>query len=301
MVTPDIVSIGSSVVDVLLKSRSFQPTNIDGELLLCEIYGGKANVEEALLCSGGAGSNTAVSFARQGFVPGIISEVGVDICAQIVIDELSREKVHTDYLIEEPEEKTGISAILIASDGSRSAMTYRGAAHMLSSKDLPFDFLQTVPNIHLSSIGNADVIREVFLFCTTHGIKLSWNPSKAEIEEIVFRSGRIFEKACTVLSMNELEYQAVAQKSDVLKQMATVVVITKGKNGGEVWHDGGVQSYQAQTVTAVDETGAGDAFASGFFGTYIKTQSIEKALEFGVKNATSVVGYLGAKKGLLTV
>lgn len=297
----DIVSIGSAVLDVLLKSVHFTAHSVDGELMLCEIYGGKVEVEEASLTSGGAGTNTAVSFRRQGLQSAVIAEVGRDVPAQIIIDELEHEGVDTSFLIEEHEEKTAMSGILVAANGARSVLTYRGASKMLTPKDIPFDRLASISHIHLSSIGNPDLIRELFLFCKKHAIQLSWNPSGSELEEIVLRSGRSFPHVCSVVFMNELEYEVVEKHFDTVLSMSETVVVTRGKEGGEVWDKGKKMTYQAQPVQAISELGAGDAFAAGFVGARIRGELLEGAIEFAKRNAASVVQHLGSKPGLLRV
>ncbi len=298
--TYDIVSIGSAVLDVLLRSSQFTQHQVGGEVMLCEISGGKVDVEEAALGSGGAGTNTAVGFARQGLQSAVVAEIGKDVPAQIIIDELTREHVSIDLLVEEPEERTGMSAVMVASDGSRSAMTFRGAAKMLSHKDVPFEVLQSVPFIHLSSIGNVDLIRELFLFCKQNNIKLSWNPSSNELKEVVFQATETFHQACNVIIMNEIEYEAVSSKHHLLEKLSKIVIVTRGREGGEVWVDGNRQTYTAHTTQAVSELGAGDAFASGFVGALVKNLPIDVAISWGVQNAASVVSQLGAKKGLLS-
>ena len=50
----------------------------------------------------------------------------------------------------------------------------------------------------------------------------------------------------------------------------------------------------------VDSTGAGDAFGSGFVAGLMLGKPIEEAVEWGKKQAASVVEHIGAKKGLLT-
>ena len=50
----------------------------------------------------------------------------------------------------------------------------------------------------------------------------------------------------------------------------------------------------------VDRTGAGDAFGSGFVAGLIQASRIEYAIRLGSANATSVVEYVGAKKGIVT-
>ena len=52
-------------------------------------------------------------------------------------------------------------------------------------------------------------------------------------------------------------------------------------------------------MKTVDATGAGDAFASGFLGLYLKGASIEKSLKMGIRNSANVVRFVGTTKGLL--
>ncbi len=296
----DVISIGSAVVDVILKSSQFRPHTLDGELMLCEVYGGKADVEEAILTSGGAGTNTAVAFARQGLKSGVIAEVGQDILAQIVFDEIEKEHVNTDFFVEEVDEKTGVSAVLVASDGSRSALTFRGAAKMLNPSDIPFERIKNIPWIHLSSIGNTELIRQIFLFCRENSIKLSWNPSKAEVTDIVKNTVGDFSQCCQVVFLNEIEYAAIEEKSNFLKDLSSILVITRGKKGGEVYTQGKKIEYSGMEVPVVCELGAGDAFASGFVGALIKNKPIETAIEWGLQNGAGVVQHMSAKKGLLS-
>lgn len=296
----DIVTIGSAVLDVLLRSSQFSSHQVAGELMLCEISGGKVDVEEAMLCSGGAGTNTAVSFARQGFHTGIVAEIGIDAPAQLIIDELQREQVDTSLIIEEAEEQTGMSAILVASDGSRSAMTFRGAAKQLSHKDIPFTVLEQVSAIHLSSIGNADLVREIALFSKEKGIHLSWNPSAAELKDVVLQSSESLHQSIQVVCVNDLEYEEIQDHQGSLSKIASTIIVTKGRDGGEVLANGSKHPYLAKPVIAVSELGAGDAFISGFVGATLLKQSIEEAILRGTQNAASVVQHLGAKKGLLS-
>jgi len=294
-----VITIGSAVLDVLFKSKQFTVAPVDHQLMLCEIYGGKMDVEDAVIASGGAGTNTAVSFERQGLHAAAISEIGVDVAAQIIWDDLDREGVDTSFLIEEKAERTGISALLVAADGSRSAMTYRGAAHMLSRSDIPFDRLQT-EWIHVSSIGNPSLIVELAAYCAGHHIHLSWNPSKAEAEELFLRTKLPAGRFADVLFLNDIEWAAVEQKASMIHSMVQTLVITKGKQGGVVYQGDQEYPYEATTgVSVVDETGAGDAFASGFVGTLIRGGSLHDAIGFGIENATGVIAHMGAKEGLL--
>ncbi len=296
----DIVTIGSAVLDVHLKSSSFTVAPIRNQLMVCEIYGGKMDIDDANISSGGAATNTAVSFARQGFVVGCIAEVGVDIAAQVVWDDLHRDGVHTRLLIQEEHERTGISALLVAEDGSRSAMTYRGAARQLHVADVPFAKIEAVRAIHLSSVGDVELIRKVSQFCQERKIFLSWNPSKTEAEEL-FLKQHLDPHFCDVLFLNDLEFEAVKRSEAGVLAAAKIVVVTRGPKGGEVYAEGRKIPYEAKPVKVVCATGAGDAFASGFVGAHLRGEPLEKCIDFAIESASSVVGYMGAKQGLLTV
>jgi sugar/nucleoside kinase (ribokinase family) len=57
----------------------------------------------------------------------------------------------------------------------------------------------------------------------------------------------------------------------------------------------------AKIKHVVDTTGAGDAFASGMVSGVLYGKSYEQAVDWGIKNATGVLKYIGAKKGLLSL
>lgn len=296
----DIVTIGSAVLDLHVKSDIFTVAPVRHQLMVCEIYGGKTDVEDARLSSGGAATNTAVSFARQGFVVGCVAEVGRDVAAQVIWDDLHRDGVHTRLLVEKEDKRTGISAILVAEDGSRSVMTYRGAAHDLEIADVPFEKIQDVRAIHLSSVGSTELIRKVSEFCHQRNIFLSWNPSKAEAEEL-FLKQKMTPNFCNMLFLNDLEWDAVKKMEHAVLQSAEVFVVTRGDKGGEVYTRGEKQVFQAKATKAVCATGAGDAFASGMVGAHLRGESLSSAIQFGIDNSASVVGYIGAKEGLLRI
>ena len=83
--------------------------------------------------------------------------------------------------------------------------------------------------------------------------------------------------------------------------MKGIVVMTKGPQGVAV-SDGKMiwQAGSFKEKKMVDRTGAGDAFGSGFVAGLIQASRIEYAIRLGSANATSVVEYVGAKKGIVT-
>ncbi len=116
-------------------------------------------------------------------------------------------------------------------------------------------------------------------------------------------------QATTLLVLNEKEAHTllgIKRKSpkklcNMLRNLGPeMVIITRGKKGA-VGSDG-KNHYEIipPKVRAVNTTGAGDAFASGFLGGFMNDQPFGKAMEIAQANASSVICKIGAKQGLLT-
>ena len=75
--------------------------------------------------------------------------------------------------------------------------------------------------------------------------------------------------------------------------------MTKGSKGVIV--SDGKFLYGAKIIRskAVDRTGAGDAFGSGFVSEFYRSGNIEKAIQLATANAASCLNQWGAKNGLL--
>src|SRR3989339_913936 len=84
----DVVTIGSAVLDVFLKSSQFHLVSTNGNLSLCEAFNEKIDVDDAVISSGGGGTNTAVGLSRLGLKTACISEVGNDFAAKVIEQDL---------------------------------------------------------------------------------------------------------------------------------------------------------------------------------------------------------------------
>jgi ribokinase len=91
--------------------------------------------------------------------------------------------------------------------------------------------------------------------------------------------------------------------SDLIRRLHALgpryVVITDGKNGS--FGSNGIHSYFLPIfpMPAIETTGAGDAFATGFLASLFHGNTLPEALRWGAANAGSVVGKIGPQDGLL--
>ncbi|EKD80716.1 MAG: PfkB family kinase [uncultured bacterium] len=308
----DVVTVGAATLDIFMKSDKFRVVSskeIPGGIAMCEVYGGKMEVEEVTIGSGGGATNCAVSFAKKELKTAVVAEMGNDPQSLIIHRDLEEVGVDTRFLVQEPGETTAVSVILIAEDGGRSIMVHRGASAMLTKHDVPLDDLKT-RWIHISSLGgNWELLNTILTWAKNNKIRVSLNPGSKEIEQR--------DKFISLLPMAEILFvnrdeakllwgidysEETLWKSTQALPGAYVTVITDGGRGGKVAENGKVYFYTGEKVKkVVDTTGAGDAFASGMIAGVLYGKTYEQAVKWGVKNATAVLQHVGAKQGLLTL
>lgn len=295
----DTISVGSATLDLFLKSSQFEVRKNDEDTPdLCLSYGSKIDVDDFAMQSGGGGTNTAVGFSRLGLRAAVIAEIGKDMAAQSILLELAKEKVDTSLIIQEADERTAISALLVSSEGGRSAVTARGAASMLTLSDVDLEKLHA-HWMHLSSIGNNRLLKALASHCKKQRIRFSWNPGGAELSSIVDGELHLHEVYPTVFCVNKEEAQRIIDAGYEIETAGETVIITDGKNGGRYFENKEWHTYKPLPVKPVQETGAGDAFICGVAAAYIYDRRTAEAIEWGKKNAASVVKQMGAKTGLL--
>ena len=79
-----------------------------------------------------------------------------------------------------------------------------------------------------------------------------------------------------------------------------VTILTDGANGVWAASDGKIiRAGMYEDVPSIDRTGAGDAFGSGFVSQWAQGADIKESILFASANSTSVIQYMGAKKGIL--
>lgn len=300
---PTILSIGSAISDLFIYSNQFSLQKSDQGTWLCQDYGEKIEVDKWRLISGGGGTNTAVGFARLNFAASLVSEVGRDAMADMIMSDLMAERVDMRYLIREKREETGGAVALIGPDGGRTILVHRGAAAQIDPSDLPLNWVKQADWIHISSLaGRVDTIKAIFAARNADEPNLSWTPGSAELTAIA--NGQILPQDinCRILVLNDTEWQEVVKQQAELLSKIPIIVVTAGREGGQVFFQGQLDhTYQIEQVEVVEETGAGDAFVVGFVAGYIKKKSLKECSEFGKLNSASVVRYIGAKQGLLTL
>jgi len=301
-----ILSIGAAVQDVYLQGKIFTPCKEHKEFVEEFQLGSKNDIDGVVFSTGGGATNAAVTFARQGLHSMYMGKLGNDLPGRTVIDDLHKDGVDTSLVSYLKEVCTGYSCLLLAPNGERTILTFRGASahidiHQSDFHDIDCDW------IFLTSMaGNFEALKVIFDYAENHNIKIAMNPGKDELlkpEKLKSLLPRL-----TILSLNK-EEMSLLYKADNIKDLVLranqdvhYVIVTDGQNGAvaaDRWHI--VSAGMYKDVKVIDRTGAGDAFSSGFTAMIAAGESLEDAIIFGSANSTSVVQSIGAKSGILDI
>ena len=254
--------------------------------------------------TGGGATNAAVTFARQGLRSSFMGTVGHDPAGQAVLTDLDKEGVDTSHVSFSEKFNTGYSVLLLAPNGERTILTYRGASTHYDASN--FDLKDSDADwIYVSSMaGSMDVLDKIFHQARRLNIKICFNPGKGELDQPDQLRGLLQD--VDILLVNKEEAQQIVSGDNLsdmvrkLQRIVPTVIISDGSNG-VVASDGKtiVEAGIYAEVNVVDRTGAGDAFGSGFLSQWILGKSLRNSVVFASANSTSVVTKVGAKAGIL--
>jgi len=306
----DIITFGSATKDIFFRTK--ENVVIDDEKFstkkgVCFSLGSKIDVEEMYFTSGGGGTNTAVTFAKQGFSVAYCGKVGNDSAADGILKNLGYYGVDTGLVSFSDEDLTNHSIILDVPKVDRTIFVYRGASDLHKKEDIFFEDLSAkwfylAPFSSSSASLFYELLEHAFLF----DVKLMVNPSKSQLKSNGIKDA-LRKVDILLLNMEEAsilmdtpynkEEEIVKKISDFIGEKT--VLITRGVKGVIAISNNVFYSAKPIYPEAVDRTGAGDSFGSGFLSEFMKTGDVEKSIQLGIANSTSCVQKRGAKHGLL--
>ncbi len=300
----DVVTVGAATQDTFLLSREFAAETQDAQKYLLIPAATKVDIPDIAISTGGGGTNAAVTFARTGRKTACMAKVGLDGAGREVERELGKEKIH-NFLIKERGHQTGQSVILKGPQGEDTLLSHRGAGYEYKRNDFSFKDISADWLYVTSLAGDLVVLGRLLKWASLQGVKVAVNPGQMELEKAV-RLKRLLRQADVVI-LNHSEAVELFEESDMYDLFRLArragwhsLIVTDADQGS--WLLDGSYVYRAglyKNVKVIDRTGAGDAFGAGFVAAIQAGKSLEQALSFAAANATSVIGYIGAKAGIL--
>ncbi len=307
--TLELLSIGDASLDVFINpSESEALCQIDNkECLICFSYGDKIPVKTLDFSVGGNAANNAVGAKRLGVNSAVVLTLGLDDIGNQILEKLKKEGVDTTYVIQQPATTSNYSTVINYS-GERTIFTYKAPRSYEFPVKLPL-----TPWVYLTSMG--DSFRPFYNHMVewlrkNPAIKLGFNPGGRQIrtgleaiKDVLALTHIIFVNRDEAETLTGMQATSGKEKDLLTKLSALgpkISVVTDGANGSYIFDGTRYLKAGVFPVDAYERTGAGDAFGSGCLAAIIKGKSLEEALLWGTANSTSVIGYVGSQKGLLT-
>lgn len=246
---------------------------------------------------GGKGANQAVMAAHCGAEVHFIGKLGEDVFGGSILDNFMKVGINTDY-VERSKTPTGVAHIWVDGKGENRIIIIPGANHEIEIEKA-VDAINSIKNLSIV-VAQCEIKQEVtlnaFRAAKARGCTTILNP--APYQEI---SPELLE-LCDWIIPNETEFRELSGQlptsDEILKSFrpGKNSVITLGSQGAVyISADGQLTKVSAPKVTAIDTTGAGDAFVGAFAYSLASGSDPVSAMTLGIKVASFSVTRKGAQ------
>ena len=284
---------------------------------------GEAVVDETASFPGGSAANTIYGLAKLGVSTGFTGVVGDDAEGKIMLQDFHKVGVDTSQIRVKPRAKTGSVLCLSDKFGKRSLYVLPAANNLLTIDDLDLAYINQARILHLSSFVD-DKQFKVLLELMNEldpSIKVSFAPGALYAAKGLKALTPILSKTY-VLFINQSELHQLtgedilAGVESCLKQGCCIIAVTLGKGRRlelgkgisrrtvtavsyirDAESEYAIEPSSRNTVSEVNTTGAGDAFATGFLYGLINGKGLEVCGRLGNIVAQFSITKMGARQG----
>jgi len=304
-----IVGVGSALVDILAQG-SDEFVARSGAIKGGMVYVDNAHIDQTLaqaasppaIVPGGSACNTTVGVGQLGGTARFVGTCGQGAMGNFFENALRTRRV--DPRLARSNTPTGRVLSIITPDAERSMLTFLGAASETRPEDLREDYFADAAVVHIEGylLFNPKLIVAALKAARSAGARVSLDLASYNV---VAQSrdflADIVREYVDILIANEDEARAFTGRSDpeqalsALNREARIAALKLGPRGSRIAADGRVVNVPAQgDGRAVDTTGAGDLWASGFLFGLVSGYSLEKSGAIGSACGYEVCQVLGA-------
>jgi ribokinase len=235
---------------------------------------------------GGKGANQALAAEKLGAEVSLIGRVGDDGMAGVALALLEDFGVDLAGVETDIAAPTGVALIAVDPSGENQIVVAAGANHQVTPEQLPARIecpLIVQLELPIETV-EAAVGRATGFVCANLA-------PAAPVSEALLRR-------CDLIVVNEVEAEFYGQ---LLHHGGGRVVITQGARGAEMYHRGVKVAWATPpAITAVDATGAGDAFVGAITVALLEGMEPAEALRFACAAGASAATRAGAQSSLPT-
>lgn len=298
--SPRIVCIGPQILDMLVRPVTAIPEGQGGVLL-----------EEARITAAGTAAGTAVDMSKLGATVTSIGAVGDDAAGKFLRTLLEEHGVDASHLVTKAAEQTSMTVLPIRPNGERPSLHLAGATKHLTGTDIDGQALREADFIHLGgpdalgAFGSDDapaLLRDARARGTVTTVDLlrsSVSPDLLATLERLWPHVDYFlpndDQLRALTGIHDLERAAAR----VLEFGVGTVVVTVGAEGSLIVTPDAIERVPAFSVSVVDTTGCGDAYAAGFIVGLGRKWDLPTSARLGTAAAALVAQGLGSDAGIV--
>jgi len=248
---------------------------------------------------GGPVPNVMIGLARMGFKTALIATVGDDPIGKLGIDEVRREKVNCRYMIIKKQPSAVATGWVEQGSGRRTMVL--GREIFVRPSDLTLSKYPVPRILHLDG-RDMEATMKLAIWGKRNGAIVSFDIGSMRndvsalfkyVDHLVVADGYAFPFTKTHTAKDAIEkLRSLCRGS---------IVVTEGVKGSTGLEDGRYDYQVAYRVKAVDTTGAGDAFHTGYLYGLLKGYVMAERLKLGAATAALKCLHPGARTGLPTV
>lgn len=297
----DVTCVGIIVADVMIKPVKALPKR-----------GILEPVEMISLHTGGNAMTAASNIKKMGLSSAVIGKVGCDSFGDFLVHELEKRGIDTNNVIRDTKVQTSASVLVLAEDGERSFWHCVGADGTFGIDDVDWSVIEKSDIIFVTGVFLLDKfdtydLTEFLKKCKDMGKKTAldvcWD-SKARWQKII----KPALKYVDIFMPSIDEARKIAQKEEVegcaqefFEWGVESLVIKLGSAGCYIKENkekAGKIIPSCKGIKAVDTTGAGDSFCSGFLAALSKGKSFYECARFANAAGAMCVMSTGATTGI---
>lgn len=252
---------------------------------------------------GGKGANQAVQAARLGAAVSLLAKIGDDLFGPAILEALRKEGIKVEHVTIAEGCLTGTAVILVDPTGQNTIVTHGGPNVAMARVDA------SKAERDISSAGAVlitlevpeEPLAEVLHIARRAGVRTILNPAPP----VDFP--RTLLSLVDVCLPNESELAAltgspvttideVERAAEALRRMGPrQIVVTRGDQGALVLDEGGAEVIPAHRVTAIDSSGAGDAFSAAVAVSLAEGKTLREAAHWANRVAALSVTRAGTQ------
>lgn len=263
----------------------------------------KAAGTEPTIVPGGSSANTIFGLAELGMPTAFFGKIGRDKEGAIYRDSLLALGARASSLRYSDDQSTGCCLSLITPDSERTMRSNFAAASQLQASELTAADFKDVRHFHIEAYQMflPGLVEPMVAMAKQAGCTLSIDLCAFEIVRNMKERLAALLPQFDIIFANEDEAAELGGPgspedwAERIGDIVPVACVKLGTQGAIVKSPSGLDRVKANLTTAVDTTGAGDLWGSGFLYGYLNGYSMAESAWFGSIVSSEVVKVIGTK------